>query len=152
MYTRDGNFTVTEEGELVTQDGDFVLSQDGGHIQLDPSLPVEVSMNGNIIQDGEIVSTIGVFDFEKTTYPDGRISYDNLEHYGENMYIPVNGANPIEGTGRVYSGFLEQSNVSVVDEMVNMIAVQRNYDTNQRMITTIDDTLDIAANQLGRLQ
>jgi flagellar basal-body rod protein FlgG len=152
MYTRDGNFTVTEEGELVTQDGDFVLSQDGGHIQLDPSLPVEVSMNGNIIQDGEIVSTIGVFDFEKTTYADGRITYDNLEHYGENMYIPVNGANPIEGTGRVYSGFLEQSNVSVVDEMVNMIAVQRNYDTNQRMITTIDDTLDIAANQLGRLQ
>ena len=67
------------------------------------------------------------------------------------MYIPVNGTNAIEGTGRVYSGFLEQSNVSVVDEMVNMIAVQRNYDTNQRMITTIDGTLDIAANQLGRL-
>ena len=38
MYTRDGNFTVTAEGELVTQDGDFVLSQDGGHIELDPSL------------------------------------------------------------------------------------------------------------------
>ena len=108
-------------------------------------------MNGNIVQDGEVVAQIGIFDFEKTTYPDGRISYDNLEHYGENMYIPVDGTNPIEGTGRVYSGFLEQSNVSVVDEMVNMIAVQRNYDTNQRMITTIDDTLDIAANQLGRL-
>ena len=151
MYTRDGNFTLTEEGTLVTQDGDFVLSQDGGHIELDPSLPVEVSMTGDIIQDGEVVATVGVFDFEKTTYPDGRISYDNLEHYGENMYIPVDGTNAIEGTGSVYSGFLEQSNVSVVDEMVNMIAVQRNYDTNQRMITTIDDTLDIAANQLGRL-
>ena len=54
-------------------------------------------------------------------------------------------------TGSIYEGFLEQSNVSVVDEMVQMIAVQRNYDTNQRMITTIDDTLDIAVNQLGRL-
>ena len=43
---------------------------------------------------------------------------------------------------------LEQSNVSTVDEMVQMIATQRNYDTNQRMITTIDDTLDIAVNQL----
>ena len=114
MYTRDGNFTVTAEGELVTQDGDFVLSQDGGHIELDPSLPVEVSMNGNIVQDGEVVAQIGIFDFEKTTYPDGRISYDNLEHYGENMYIPVDGTNPIEGTGRVYSGFLEQSNVRLL--------------------------------------
>ncbi|MBQ7424752.1 MAG: flagellar basal body and hook protein, partial [Lachnospiraceae bacterium] len=57
----------------------------------------------------------------------------------------------IDATGSIYAGFLEQSNVSVVDEMVQMIAVQRNYDTNQRMITTIDGTLDIAVNQLGRL-
>ena len=52
---------------------------------------------------------------------------------------------------KVYSGFLEQSNVSVVDEMVNMIATQRNYDTNQRMITTIDGTLEIAVNQIGKV-
>ena len=52
---------------------------------------------------------------------------------------------------RGYVGFLEQSNVSVVDEMVTMIAVQRNYDTNQRMITTVDETLEIAVNQLGKL-
>ncbi|WP_024865420.1 flagellar hook-basal body protein [Butyrivibrio sp. FCS014] len=151
MYTRDGNFTLNSEGVLVTQDGDFVLSQDGGRIELDPNLPVEIAMNGNIIQDGEVVSTIGIFDFEKTTYPDGRITYNNLLHYGENMYIPIDGVTAQEGTGSVYAGFLEQSNVSVVDEMVNMIAVQRNYDTNQRMITTIDETLEIAVQQLGRL-
>ena len=92
-----------------------------------------------------------MFDFEKTVYPDGRISYDNLEHYGENFYIPVDAEQIAPQNFSVYSGFLEQSNVSVVDEMVTMIAVQRNYDTNQRMITTIDGTLDIAANQLGRL-
>ncbi|SDA43508.1 flagellar basal-body rod protein FlgG [Butyrivibrio sp. INlla18] len=151
MYTRDGNFTLNADGVLVTQDGDYVLSQDGGHIELDPQLSVEINTLGEIIQDGEVVATVGRFDFEKTTYPDGRITYDNLEHYGENMYIPIDGTNAVESTSPLYAGFLEQSNVSVVDEMVNMIAVQRNYDTNQRMITTVDSSLDIAVNQLGRL-
>ena len=151
MYTRDGNFTLTAEGTLVTRDGDFVLSQDGAHIELDPNLPVEINTIGEIIQDGEVVDTIGRFDFEKVTYPDGRTTYNTLEHYGENMYVATDAAAEAEATGLIYSGFLEQSNVSVVDEMVQMIATQRNYDTNQRMITTIDGTLDIAANQLGRL-
>ena len=73
------------------------------------------------------------------------------DFYGENGYVPVDDANAEEGTGQGYAGFLEQSNVSVVDEMVNMIAVQRNYDTNQKMITTIDDTLDKAVNQIGTM-
>ena len=151
MYTRDGNFTLTSEGVLVTQDGDFVLDQNGGHIQIDPNLTAQINTLGEIIQDGNVVAQVGRFDFEKTTYPDGRISYDTLEHYGENMYIPTDDAVAVDATGTIYAGFLEQSNVSVVDEMVNMIAVQRNYDTNQRMITTVDETLDIAVNQLGRL-
>lgn len=151
MYTRDGNFTLNADGVLVTQDGDYVLSQDGGHIEINPDLAVEINTLGEVIQDGEVVATVGRFDFEKTTYPDGRITYNNLEHYGENMYIPIDGTNAVESTSALYAGFLEQSNVSVVDEMVNMIAVQRNYDTNQRMITTVDSSLDIAVNQLGRL-
>lgn len=151
MYTRDGNFTLNSEGVLVTQDGDFVLSQDQGHIQLDPNLPVQISVNGEVSQNGQVVATIGVFDFEKTVQRNGMQTYTVLEHYGENGYVPTDEANPIQGTGQVYAGFLEQSNVSVVDEMVNMIAVQRNYDTNQRMITTIDDTLEKAVNQIGTL-
>ncbi len=151
MYTRDGNFTLTREGMLVTQDGDPVLNSGGSPITIDPTADAYIDVKGNIIQNGRIVQTVGVFDFEKTVYPDGRISYDNLEHYGENFYIPVDAEQIAPLNFSVYSGFLEQSNVSVVDEMVTMIAVQRNYDTNQRMITTIDGSLDIAANQLGRL-
>ena len=151
MYTRDGDFTLNVDGALVTQDGDFVLSEDGSHIELNPNLPVTVNTLGDIIQDGEVVARIGVFDFEKTVYPDERIAYSNLEHYGENFFYPVD-AEAVAAEGyRIAPGFLEQSNVSVVDEMVNMIAVQRNYDTNQRMILAVDDTLDVAVNQLGRL-
>ena len=153
MYTRDGCFTMNIDGVLTTQDGDFVLDDGGSHIQMDPNLPVEVDTLGNIIQDGNVVAKIGVYDFEATVYPDGRISYDNLLHYGENLYIPAgdDAGAEVVANAKVYSGFLEQSNVSVVDEIVNMIATQRNYDTNQRMITTIDGTLEIAVNQIGKV-
>ena len=91
MYTRDGCFTMNVNGEITTQDGDYVLDDSGSHIQLDPNLPVEIDTLGNVIQDGAVVAKIGVYDFEATTYPDGRISYDNLLHYGENFFIPAGG-------------------------------------------------------------
>ncbi len=55
-----------------------------------------------------------------------------------------------EADVRILSGYLEQSNVNTVEEMVNMIAIQRQYESNQKVITTIDKTLQIAANDLGR--
>ena len=56
----------------------------------------------------------------------------------------------VEGTV-IRAGALEKSNISIVTEMVNMIAIQRQYESNQKVITTFDESLDIAVNQLGRL-
>ena len=140
-YTRDGNFTLTSNGELVTQDGDFVLDENGKSIKIDPLKDTQINTSGQIIQDGRVVATIQVTDFA---------DYNYLERYGENYYQPIDGAEEIEAAGKVYSGYLETSNISVVSEMVNMIAVSRAYETNQKVITTFDGTLDIAANQIGR--
>lgn len=141
-YTRDGNFTLTSNGELVTQDGDFVLDENGKSIKIDPLKDTQINTSGQIIQDGRVVATIQVTDFA---------DYNYLERYGENYYQPIDGAEKIEAAGKVYSGYLETSNISVVSEMVNMIAVSRAYETNQKVITTFDGTLDIAANQIGRV-
>lgn len=141
-YTRDGNFTLTQEGGLVTQDGDPVLDENGQPIVIDPLQTAEINTSGQIIQNGRVVATIQVTDFE---------DYNYLERYGENYYQPVEGAEEKEAAGQVYSGYLETSNISVVSEMVNMITVSRAYDSNQKVITTYDSTLDIAANQLGRI-
>lgn len=141
-YTRDGNFTLTADGNLVTQDGDAVLDTNGKPIKIDTLAETQINNAGQIIQDGRIVATIQVTDFE---------DYDYLERYGENYYQPVEGAKEKESEARVYSGYLETSNISVVTEMVNMITVQRAYESNQKVITTYDGTLDIAANQLGKL-
>ncbi len=142
MYTRDGNFTMNLQGYLQTQDGDYVLDENGRRIRMNTALPVSIDRNGNITQDGDYVATIGLTDFE---------DYDYLEHFGENFFQPVDGATEIETESQLYSGYLEMSNMSTVTEMVNMIAIQRHYESNQKVITTYDETLDIAVNQLGKV-
>ena len=141
-YTRDGNFTLTQDGRLVTRDGDPVLDENGSPIEIDPLLTTEINASGQIIQDGRVVATIQVTDFE---------DYNYLERYGENYFQPIEGAHEKEAAAQVYSGHLETSNISIVTEMVNMITVSRAYESNQKMITTIDGTLEIAANQIGKI-
>ena len=141
-YTRDGDFTLTESGRLVTRDGDPVLDVNGSPIEVNQLLPVEINSSGQIIQDGRVVATIQITDFE---------NYDYLERYGENYFQPIEGAQEKEAAAEVRSGYLETSNMSVVTEMVNMITVSRAYESNQKVITTYDSTLEIAANQLGRV-
>ena len=86
-YTRDGNFTMNVQGFLQTQDGDFVLDEDGRRIQMDTALPISISRNGTIIQDGDEVATIGISDFE---------DYNYLERFGENYFQPVEGATELD--------------------------------------------------------
>ncbi len=156
MYSRDGNFAVTTAGELTTQDGDHVLDRNGGHVVIDPTKKFTVAADGSIFQDGQLVDTIGFTDFRQDG-PDLEGNsvtdhyYNSLRHYGENLFIRTDNAVEIEPELQVVQGYLEQSNVSTVDEMVSMISVQRQYDANQKVITTIDETLDIAVQQLGRL-
>ena len=88
------------------------------------------------------VATVGLTDFE---------DYNYLERYGENFFRTIDGATEMEAEADIRAGVLEMANMSVVTEMVNMIAIQRQYDSNQKVITTYDESLDIAVNQLGKL-
>ncbi|MCI6499435.1 flagellar basal-body rod protein FlgF [Lachnospiraceae bacterium HCP1S3_C3] len=141
-YTRDGNFTIDNEGALRTQDGDYVLGE-SGEIYI-PTNAVDVSINklGEIYADGEYIDTIKITDFE---------DYNYLKKYGENMYDAVEGATEKEPTATIDQGYLEQSNINVVTEMVNMISLSRTYEANQKLIQTMDDALDKSANQIGKV-
>ncbi len=140
-YTRDGNFVVDNQGYLRTKDGDYVLNAIGAqttnpdpanYVQVNPLAKFAVDELGYIFQNEEMVGTIGVIDFE---------NYDYLEKYGENMYNLVEGGVIIASDAKVRQGMLESSNVNVVDEMVDMIAIQRAYEAGQKVITSIDETL-----------
>ena len=150
-YTRAGAFAVNTQGYLVTKDGDYVLNQNGAqntdpaannYIRLDPNLPFTIDELGFIHQNEQIVAQLGVIDFE---------DYDYLEKYGENLYQTVDGATLAESNARVRQGYIEASNVNVVTEMVNMITITRAYESNQKVLQTINGMLDKAVNNVGRV-
>ena len=78
-------------------------------------------------------------------------SYYFCEKYGENLYNLTAGGNIIASDAEIEQGALETSNVNVVNEMVNMITIQRAYEAGQKVITSIDETLDKAVNNVGRV-
>lgn len=143
-YTRDGSFTVTTEGYLVTKDGDYVLGSNNQRIQIPGAASAEVAFDtlGNITANGQTVGRLQIVDFD---------NYDALSLYGENMYEPVGNAGMKQATALTRQGYLETSNVNVINEMVNMITITRAYETNQKMIQTIDDTLNRAVNNVGKV-
>jgi flagellar basal-body rod protein FlgG len=150
-YTRDGAFVVNTQGYLVTKDGDYVLNQNGAmsgtggeanYIKLDPNLPLTVDELGNIYQNDELVANLGVVDFE---------DYNYLSKYGENMYDMVEGGQRIASEAKVEQGTIESSNVNIISEMVDMITISRAYQAGQKVINTMDDSLNKAVNDVGKV-
>ena len=148
-YTRDGNFTLTQDGYLVTSEGNNVLDINNNPIQLDPNSDSTILQDGRIVQNQNVVTTIQVARFDSPQF---------LQRYQDNAFIIGDGGAQVisttaaEANATVNQGYLEASNVSVVDEMVNIISIQRNYETNSKAMQAEDDTLDIAVNQLGKIQ
>lgn len=139
-YTRDGSFTVTKDGYLVTKDGDFVQGQNG-NIQLSTVLETTIDESGNIIQNKELVDKLKIVDFE---------NYDYLKKYGENMYDKVEGYKEKQPDCLLQQGYLEASNANVISEMVEMITITRAFETNQKFVQAADTTLEKDVN-LGSL-
>ena len=132
LYTRDGSFQMDRDGYLVTKDGDFVLGENGP-IQLPTDFDkLSVEESGEIYADGQYVDTFAIANFE---------DYDYVEAYGENLYRAVDGATETEATATVNQGYLEASNINVVTEMVDMISIARDFESNQKIMNTIDEML-----------
>ena len=129
-YTRAGQFTLNKDGYLVTEEGDYVLDTQNRRIRLNTLLDSKITDDGTIYQNDQAVARIQVTDFE---------DYDYLEKYGETYYQPIEGAKTTT------------ANVQIVSEMVNLISITRAYESNQKVVQTIDGTLDVAANQIGKL-
>ena len=142
QYTRNGSFTMTKDGHIVDEDGNQVMGE-GGEIQVPTTAAkVVVDSTGGIYADGVYVDKLQITDFE---------NYDYLAKVGDTRYEALDGATEIAGSALVRQGYTEQSNVNVVSEMVNMIAITRAYEANQKIIKSIDGTLDLAANSVGRV-
>ncbi|MEW6228876.1 MAG: flagellar basal-body rod protein FlgG [Bacillota bacterium] len=146
-YTRDGSFKKDTEGRIVTSDG-FPIEPE---ITIPPeAVDLSIGTDGtvSVILAGESEpQELGKIELAKFVNPAG------LSAIGRNLFTvtassgePVVGTPGLEGFGTISQGFLEMSNVKVVEEMVNMIIAQRAYEVNSKAIQTSDDMLSIANN------
>ncbi len=141
-YTRAGGFHMTSDGYVVNSEGNHLQGESGDVLVPTDAGEILVDIDGSIYADGEYVDKINLFDFE---------DYNYLKKYGDVMYEPVDGAEAKDATGLIRQGYTEQSNVNVVSEMVNMIAITRAYEANQKVIQSVDQTLENSANSIGRV-
>jgi len=149
-YTRNGAFSLDSENYIINSDGYRILDDGGSPIQI-PEDTREIQIENGIIfalTDGSTeldeVATIGLARFNN---PNG------LEKNGGSIYLPTSASGEAqdgvageEGFGMIRQYFLENSNVNVVEEMVQMITAQRAYELNTKTIQTSDEILQMTNN------
>lgn len=140
-YTRDGALKVTADGQITTSNGLPVMSN---------FQPFGEGVTGvTIMPTGDVTVRLGdgtqqTFRIQLTRF----MNPGGLRSIGGNLYLETAGSGPGEignpsenGYGRIQQGYLEKSNVNVVEEMVNMIVAQRAYEINSKSIQTSDAML-----------
>jgi flagellar basal-body rod protein FlgG len=138
-YTRDGSFTLSATGQLVTNSGNALVP----NIVIPPDASaITISSDGVVsVTAGRTADTVEVGRLELARFANsaGLLSLGgNL--YGETVAsgAPATGTAQSDGYGRILQGSLESSNVEVVQEMTDMIAAQRAYEINARAISTAE--------------
>jgi len=141
LFTRDGAF-VLHDGMLMTITGERVQGLNGNIVL--PNGYISINENAQIFVNSQYVDTLLLTNFS---------DLHSLRKMEDNLYnISAHSEEiPTEGL-RVHQGFLEGSNVNIVQEMVQMITTSRAYETNARMLTAQDGTLQQAVNNIARRQ
>lgn len=141
-YTRQGNFHISSTGRLVTVDNLEVQGK-GGPITIRGG-KVDIDSQGGITVDGTNVGALDLVDFPKPYA---------LQKLGNSLYKPASAMTTQQptATARVSQGFLEDSNVSVVMEMAQLIETNRYFETCQKVIQNYDNMASKAANDVGKL-
>ncbi len=150
-YTRDGSLQVNRDGQLVTASGFEVQP---GIVIPDNALSVSISQDGIVgatVPGNAAPLEVGQLQLADFVNPAG------LQAIGRNLLVetaasgaPQVGVPGQNGLGTVIQGALEGSNVNTVEELVNMIETQRAYEINSKAISTADQMLQFANNNLGR--
>lgn len=141
-YTRDGRFRISPNGELTTALGYRVLDESGSSIVVRDN-DFFIDESGMVFVRGSQTSSLMLADFEDP---------QQLVKKGDSMYQPDSDdivPDEPEDT-RVVQGSLEMSNVNVVEEMVTLITLNRNYESSQRALTAQDETLGKLINSVPR--
>ena len=143
VMTRDGRFSMNENGELMSIEGHPVLDAGGSPIQLDPrNGPPKAGADGSLRQNDQLVGSIGVYNFDPG---------ENFVRYGNSGIVPSRTPEPVTDRSDigVAQGFLEESNVNPVLEITRLIMVQRAFENTAALMRQTDSSTDEAIKTLG---
>ena len=143
VMTRDGRFSMNENGELMSIEGYPVLDSGGAPIQLDPrNGPPKAGADGSLRQNDQLVGAIGLYNFDPG---------ENFVRYGNSGIVPARTPEPVTDRSDVgiAQGFLEESNVNPVLEMTRLIQVQRAFENTAALMRQTDSSTDDAIKTLG---
>lgn len=138
FYTRRGDFHVNEHGELATATGARLLGK-GGVLRVDDNA-FKIDASGSVFIDNQKVDQVNVVQFSRP---------EALTYQGQGLYESQESPMSATSTTHVLQGFLEQSNVKSIDEMMEMVKTSRHFEASQRVLRTADGLLSTAINQLG---
>ena len=138
FYTRRGDFHVNEHGELATATGARLLGKSGVLRVNDNAFKIDAS--GGLFIDNHQVDQVNVVQFSNP---------DALNYQGQGLYESQEAPTQASNATHVLQGFLEQSNVKSIDEMMEMVKTSRHFEASQRVMRTADGLLSTAINQLG---
>ena len=140
-YTRKGNFTVNKNNQLVTQSGEYVLGESGPLVLNGKN--VTIDNEGRIRVDGNDVGKLSIIKFE---------NLKALVRYGNGLFMdPGDSGMKMMEKPSVSSLHLELSNVNAVNEMVEMINIQRSFESYQKVIQMMADFDKLSTSRMGRL-
>ncbi len=141
-YTRDGSFQLNENGQMVNANG---YPLEPAIIIPDNALSISIGEDGivSVTQPG-VNQALEIGQITVSTF----VNATGLESIGGNLYRETTSSGPrneampgMNGAGRLFQGYVETSNVNVVEEMVSMIQTQRAYEINSRAVQTSDEML-----------
>lgn len=142
VYRRDGRFTLNENSELVTLSGDYVLGRNG-KINIEGNA-VHIDENGAINVDNNEIDTLKIVAFDKPSAL--------VKNSQGNFSNPDNQAGIKKAEESwIQSGYLELSNVQAIKEMVEMISIQRSFESYQKVIQTISEQNKLSTSRVGKL-
>jgi flagellar basal-body rod protein FlgF len=136
-YTRAGNFSLNQTGELILPDGSRLLGE-GGPIRVEGT--VTVTPNGEVLSNGQLAGKLRLVKFPENA---------PLAHEGATLWSSKTAPTPATGA-TVRQGFLEGSNVNPVEEMIEMLNAFRTYESNLKGASVQSDSLGQLVNNVGR--
>jgi len=149
-YTRAGNFSTDDAGQIVTAGSGFLLDP---AITIPPNTTsLDIALDGTVtVQEQGTAAPTNIGNITLATF----INPSGLQSIGGNTYLetgssgtPVIGTPGLDGVGQVLGGQLESSNVSSVEELVALIETQRTYETNAKVLSAVDQMLQFVNQSL----